>query len=116
MKVIDKNYSVKKYPKTFVAGQLSGVEGYVESIMSGLVCGINVANILDGKSPIDFPAETIIGSLSRYLETENADFQPMNANFGILPPLENRTKDKNQNKLLYSERSLSKLKETIEKM
>jgi len=81
----------------------------VESIMSGLVSGINAANLVRGLNVVDFPDTTIIGSLSKYLETENENFQPMNANFGILPPLEVRTKDKTQNKLLYSERSLKDL-------
>jgi len=108
-KTLSRCFAVKRNPSTFIAGQLSGVEGYVESIMSGLVSGINAANLVRGLNVVDFPDTTIIGSLSKYLETENENFQPMNANFGILPPLEVRTKDKTQNKLLYSERSLKDL-------
>ncbi len=107
---IDRHFVVKRYPKTLIAGQLSGVEGYVESIMSGLVCGINAACMLCGKPFVEFPSETIIGSLCSYLERENVDFQPMNANFGILPQLLERTRDKSKNKQLYSERSLKALK------
>ena len=108
--VIDKHFRVKNYPSLFIAGQLSGVEGYVESIMSGLVCGINMANLLQDKPFIDFPETTIIGALSTYLQTPNDNFQPMNANFGILPDLGERIKDKTQKKLKYSERSLIDLK------
>ncbi len=108
--VIDKHYRVKKYPLLFIAGQLSGVEGYVESIMSGLVCGINCANLLDDKPFVDFPITTIVGALSEYLQTPNSQFQPMNANFGILPDLGVKVKDKSAKKLMYSERSLKDLK------
>lgn len=110
---IDRHFVVKRYPKTLIAGQLSGVEGYVESIMSGLVCGINAACILYNKPFIEFPLTTIIGSLCAYLERENVNFQPMNANFGILPPLEERTRDKSKNKQLYAERSLKALQNII---
>ena len=108
--VIDKYFRVKNYPSLFIAGQLSGVEGYVESIMSGLVCGINMANLLQDKALVDFPETTIIGALSTYLQTPNDNFQPMNANFGILPDLGEKIKDKTQKKLKYSERSLIDLK------
>lgn len=108
--VINRYFQVKKSPRTFIAGQLSGVEGYVESIASGLVCGINAAAMVAGKPFPEFPATTVIGALASYLERENASFQPMNANFGILPPLENKTRDKTANKLLYSSRSLKDLK------
>jgi methylenetetrahydrofolate--tRNA-(uracil-5-)-methyltransferase len=111
--VIDKHFNVKKYPLLFVAGQISGVEGYVESIMSGLVCGINCANLLDDKPFVDYPVTTIIGALSEYLQTPNTNFQPMNANFGILPDLGVRVKDKTAKKLMYSERSLKDLKNLI---
>ena len=108
--VINRYFQVKKSPRTFIAGQLSGVEGYVESIASGLVCGINAAAMVAGKPFPEFPETTVIGALASYLERENASFQPMNANFGILPPLENKTRDKTANKLLYSSRSLKDLK------
>ncbi len=112
-KTINAYFQVKSIPKTFIAGQLSGVEGYVESIASGLMCGINAAKSLDCEPLVRLPATTIIGALCGYLESENADFQPMNANFGILPPLENKTRDKAKNKLLYGERSLKDLEKVI---
>ncbi len=108
-KVINRHFQVKKLPKTFIAGQLSGVEGYVESIASGLMCGINAAAVCSGKIMLEFPPTTIMGALATYLERENASFQPMNANFGILPPLENKTRDKAENKRLYAERSMKDL-------
>ncbi len=111
--VIDKHFSVKKYPQLFIAGQLSGVEGYVESIMSGLVCGINCARLLSGQPFIDFPITTITGALSDYLQTPNSNFQPMNANFGILPDLGDKIKDKTMKKLMYSDRSLKDLKNML---
>ena len=108
-KVINGCFQLKDNPSTFIAGQLSGVEGYVESIASGLMCGINAASLALGEELLQLPGTTIIGALCRYLESENADFQPMNANFGILPPLENKTRDKAKNKLLYGDRSLKDL-------
>lgn len=108
-KVINGYFRLKDNSPAFIAGQLSGVEGYVESIASGLMCGINAARLVEGKELIKLPSTTMIGALCRYLESDNADFQPMNANFGILPPLENKTRDKAKNKLLYSDRSLKDL-------
>lgn len=112
-KVIDRHFAVRACPGTFIAGQLSGVEGYVESIASGAVCGINAAKFIKSLPMAEFPPTTIIGALSGYLERENPSFQPMNANFGILPPLENKTRDKSKNKLLYGERSLKDLENIL---
>ena len=74
--VINRYFQVKKSPRTFIAGQLSGVEGYVESIASGLVCGINAAAMVAGKPFPEFPETTVIGALASYLERENASFSP----------------------------------------
>lgn len=71
----------------FIAGQLAGVEGYVESIATGLVAGLNAAKFAMGQPPIPFPEETLIGGLLKYITEPNPNFQPMNANFGLLPPL-----------------------------
>ncbi len=109
-KVINKHFQTLKYPKTFIAGQLSGVEGYVESIMSGLVSALSLNALIDGEEMPVFPETTICGALSRYLETPNENFQPMNANFGILPPPSERIKDKTAKKLFLSERSIKDLK------
>ena len=107
---------LKNYPNTFIAGQLSGVEGYVESIASGLIAGINVVRTLQNKSPLLLPPTTIIGSLYRYITTPNVNFQPMNANFGILPPLDEHIRDKAMRKEAYcvrSERDLLEFKQSI---
>ena len=109
-KLLDKTYNLKSNANIFFAGQISGVEGYVESIASGLVAGVNAVNKLEKKEKMIFPEETVIGALSSYIVAENKNFQPMNANFGILPELKEKIKDK---KLRYSklaEKSLLKIK------
>ena len=104
-KILQADYSMRRYPKVFIAGQLSGVEGYVESAASGLMAGLNAARKIEGK-PMAIPDEyTIIGSLSRYVsDPETEDLQPMNANFGLLPPIEG-IRDKKERKIAYSTRS-----------
>ncbi len=92
--LLDSTYNLKKNNKIFFAGQITGVEGYVESISSGLVAGINAATMALGLEKVVFPKETVIGKLADYISTENKRFQPMNANFGILPPLDEKIKDK----------------------
>jgi methylenetetrahydrofolate--tRNA-(uracil-5-)-methyltransferase len=92
----------------FIAGQLSGVEGYVESIASGLYCAINVARMIEGKDLITFSADTILGGLYNYLTNANVkNFQPINANFGILNPIDVR--DKQQRYIEYRLRSLKEI-------
>ena len=107
-KCLDKYSRLKADNKIFIAGQLSGVEGYVESIASGLYCAINVARILENKELISFSADTIIGGLYNYLVNANTDnFQPINANFGILNPI--NMKDKQQRNIEYRLRSLKEI-------
>lgn len=91
--LLDETYNLKG-TDIFFAGQISGVEGYVESITSGLVAGINAVNKLKGEEKKTFSEETIIGALSKYISTPNKDFQPMNANFGLLK-CEQKFKGKN---------------------
>jgi methylenetetrahydrofolate--tRNA-(uracil-5-)-methyltransferase len=99
-------YQYKEHDNLFFAGQLTGVEGYVESAASGLVAGINMVRLLEEKSLINFPQETIIGAMSHYITSCNPKhFQPMNANFGIVSPLTVKHQKKAR-KLLYAERSL----------
>ena len=93
-KLLDETYNLKTNDNIYFAGQITGVEGYVESIASGLVVGINVVNKILGKEKICFPQTTVLGALSKYISTPNLKFQPMNANFGILPPLDIKIKDK----------------------
>lgn len=110
-KLLDETYMLRSKKGVFFAGQISGVEGYVESISSGLIAGINAVQTLVGKEKIIFPNTTVIGALAKYISTENKNFQPMNANFGILPELEEKIRDK---KLRYSKMAERAL-ETMEK-
>lgn len=99
-------YQYKNNPKLFFAGQITGVEGYVESAGSGLVAGINLARIFMGEEPFVFPKETMLGAMSHYITScSSANFQPMNANFGLIKPLEFKHK-KQDRKKLYVERAL----------
>ena len=113
-KHLNSDFSMKKYPNICFIGQISGVEGYVESIMSGLIGAICLANRLDGKKKIEFNNKCIIGALCNYIALENVNFQPMNANFGILAPLEETVKDKQQRKEEYSKRAIEQIKKMKE--
>lgn len=109
-KALNQFYQLKSDEKIFFAGQMTGVEGYVESAASGLAVGLNVARLLEGKEIVDFPKETAIGALSHYISDESVkNFQPMNVNFGLMPPLNIRIKDKKEKYLKISERALDKL-------
>ena len=115
-KHLNPDFSLKNNPLIFIAGQLSGVEGYMESTASGLVAGMAMAAKIQGKTLAIFPKTTIIGAITNYLVSANeVGFQPMNANFGILPPLDKVIKDKNLKKLEYSKRAISDLKQYKEK-
>lgn len=94
--VLSETYALKGRDGLYFAGQMTGVEGYVESAASGLVAGINVAHKIQNKGEVIFPRETMIGSMAYYIShaKNEKNFQPMNANFGLLPTLENRIKDK----------------------
>lgn len=108
--VIDKNFRLIGDKPVYIAGQLSGVEGYVESIMSGLVAGISLAYELCDRH-FEVPSDvTITGSLARYVSTQQLDFKPMNANFGILPQIEG-IRDKQMRKLAYHDRAMKSLQD-----
>ena len=92
--LLDNTYNLKKSPNIYFAGQITGVEGYVESISSGLVAGINAVNQYKGCDKKKFSEYTMIGALAKYISTKNDKFQPMNANFGIVPELGEKIKDK----------------------
>ena len=92
--LLDNTYNLKKSPNIYFAGQITGVEGYVESISSGLVAGINAALRYNNDTKKEFSEYTMIGALAKYISTENDKFQPMNANFGIVPELGEKIKDK----------------------
>ena len=95
--LLQPTYRSKSRPGLFFAGQITGVEGYVESASSGLVAGINAARIAQGKEPIIFPADTAHGALAHYITTADpAHFQPMNINFGLFPPPGVKSRDKKE--------------------
>lgn len=112
-KFLNENFQLKTNGKVFFAGQITGVEGYIESAMSGLIAAIQGYSIFHGKNPIDFPRDTMIGALCRHVSTDFGDYSPMNSNFGILPSLEVHIKDKTQRKIAYAERALCSLKKVI---
>lgn len=112
-KILTNTYNLRTNTNIYFAGQISGVEGYVESIASGLVAGLNAVAQLKNKEKVIFPNETVIGALADYISTENDKFQPMNANFGILPSLDEKIKDKWQRYEKLSQKSLQRLDETF---
>ena len=107
------NYALKGNPLLRFAGQLTGVEGYMESTASGLVAAVGLACALTGKPEPDFTGKTILGALARHVSTPSANFQPMNANYGILEPLEARVKGKRNRYEKLSERAIDVLTEVI---
>lgn len=116
-KLLRSTLQMEEQPNLFFAGQITGVEGYVESAASGLVAGINAARLLAGLDLVVFPNETAHGALCQYItSTEAKHFQPMNVNFGLLPPLEERIKDKKVKNGLIAERALLALEKFREKL
>ncbi len=114
-RLLDRYYRLKSAPRIVFAGQMTGVEGYVESCASGFLAGVELARRLNGQTPVDFPAETAIGALGLYVSNGSVgDFQPMNINFGIIPPLDHRVKGKRNKNAELSRRSLDILSQTIE--
>lgn len=107
--ILNERYEMIQRPGLFFAGQMTGVEGYIESAGSGLVAGINAALYALGKEPLDFPEETMLGAMAAYVSRgTNSAFQPMNANFGIIPPLDKKVKGgKKFRNEAYSQRSLA---------
>ena len=107
-RLLDRYYRLRSRPRIAFAGQMTGVEGYVESCASGFLVGVELARRLQGRAPIDFPQETAIGALGLYVSNPTVgDFQPMNINFGIIPPLDHRVKGKRNKNAELSRRSLA---------
>lgn len=106
-KVLNKYYQTNARQNLFFAGQITGVEGYLESASSGMVAGINMARLLDGKDLFDFTKITALGALSNYISTPNSNFQPMNVNHGIFESIRAKRKDR---KTLYASRSMEFIK------
>lgn len=109
-KLLDNTYCLKKNENVFFAGQITGVEGYVESISSGMVAAINACQKYFGKEKIIFPETTMLGALAKYISTENDKFQPMNANFGIVPELNEKIRDKKLKYGKLADRGIEDLK------
>lgn len=107
-RLLDRYYRVRGQERITFAGQITGVEGYVESTASGFLAGVELARRLTGQEPLDFPRETAIGALAHYVSNESVtDFQPMNINFGIMPPLDHKVKGKRNKNAELSQRSLA---------
>ena len=112
--LLKSTYQLKKDDKIFFAGQMTGVEGYVESAASGLVAGVNAAKLIKGQTPVSFPEETAIGSMAHYITATNAkSFQPMNANFGIFPPLPQKIKNKQERYEKHADRALGSIQNFV---
>ena len=111
-RLLDRYYRLKKEPRIAFAGQMTGVEGYVESAASGFLVGVETARRLKGQPPADFPREMAIGALALYISNESVtQFQPMNINFGIIPPLDHFVKGKRAKNAEISQRALAILEE-----
>lgn len=109
-KLLDNTYNFKDNKNIYFAGQITGVEGYVESISSGMVSALNAVSQIKNESRIEFSNLTMIGALAKYISTANDKFQPMNANFGIIPELPKRIKDKKIKYGMLADRAIENLK------
>lgn len=106
-RVLNSSFQFRDDPRLFLAGQITGVEGYVESTAAGLLAGLNAVRVVQGEQLLTLPRETMLGSLAHYIATADPEhFQPMNANFGILPPLDPPVRKKQERKLAYTKRAL----------
>ncbi|MGN1086895.1 MAG: FAD-dependent oxidoreductase, partial [Porcipelethomonas sp.] len=115
-KLLSPDYSLRENPDIFFAGQITGVEGYIESAASGIMAGINAVKRIKGEEPLILPPETMIGALTAYISGGcSGEFQPMGCNMGILPDLPVRIKDKKQKYAAYADRAIEALDITLKK-
>nr|WP_307228479.1 FADH(2)-oxidizing methylenetetrahydrofolate--tRNA-(uracil(54)-C(5))-methyltransferase TrmFO [Bacillus chungangensis] len=115
--ILRSTYQMKTNDNLLFAGQMTGVEGYVESAASGLIAGINAARLAENKEPIEFPAETSLGSMAHYItKTNPKGFQPMNVNFGLLPALDVKIRDKKARNQEYVKRSLQTIQNFVKNL
>ena len=112
-KFLNEHFQVRNNPRLFFAGQLTGVEGYMESTVSGLVAAVQAYRIFTGLAPIEFPTETITGALCKHVSADFGEYSPMNSSFGLLTPLNEKIRDKSQRKLAYSNRAIDVMKNTV---
>ena len=112
--VLEKTYQMREHKHVFLAGQMTGVEGYVESAGSGLIAGINAARLVQGEEPIIFPSETALGSMARYItEAQSKNFQPMNVNFGIFPELPPGRRSKPERAEMHANRAVESIRNFV---
>src|SRR5690606_408552 len=110
--LLKSTYQTKNRETLFFAGQMTGVEGYVESAASGLIAGINAAKLAKGEPLVELPLPTALGSMANYITTADfKHFQPMNANFGLFPPLENKIRNKKEKNEAIANRALEHIKQ-----
>ena len=115
-RLLDRYYADRRNPLVAFAGQMTGVEGYVESAASGFLAAVAMAAKVRGREPVEFPKETAIGALGLYISDERIEhFQPMNINFSIISPLEQRIRKKAEKNLAIANRSLEVIDELIAK-
>ncbi len=113
-KLLDSRFALRGEERIYFAGQMTGVEGYIESAASGILAGINMANQIQGISPLILPNTTMMGALAAYISDPLVeDFQPMGSNMGILPPLPQRIRDKSQRYLALAQRSVEAMRQTL---
>lgn len=116
-RLLNSDFSLRSNRNIFFAGQITGVEGYMESAGSGILAGINAIRYAQGKEPFVLKCDTMLGALSEYISDESVkNFQPMGANFGILPPIEPKIRDKKERYAAFSRRALSSLELSMENM
>ena len=116
-RLLNGDFSMKEHPHIFFAGQITGVEGYMESAAAGIMAGINAAKRILGEETVVLPPENMIGALSRYIsDSFVSNFQPMGSSFGLLPALPEKIRDKKERYGKLAERSLESLKETVSKI
>ena len=114
--LLDASFRMKSRPTLLFAGQMTGVEGYMESAASGILAGLNACRLVRGQQPLVLPRDTMLGALAAHVSTPNADYQPMGANFGILPGLENHIRDKKLRYGALAQRALESLERVIKDM
>lgn len=112
-KLLDRYFRVKQEPKLFFAGQLTGVEGYMESTVSGLVAALQAYRIFRGLLPLQFGGDTVTGALCKHISADFGEYVPMNSSFGILDPLSEHIRDKEKRKIAYVDRAIESMKKTI---
>ena len=114
--LLDASFRMKSRPNLLFAGQMTGVEGYMESAAAGILAGINACRMVRGQEPLVLPRDTMMGALAAHVSTPNADYQPMGANFGILPTLETHIRDKKMRYAALAQRALESLDRVMAEM